>query len=107
MDYNLMHKKKSKLASLMLIVFVIVNLIPVTLLESGIKTNKVYADPTGVSDGVTATNTTLANVYNSITKFFESETFFNDLLEASLKEVAKAALREMTTSTVNWINSGF
>ena len=48
MDYNLMHKKKSKLASLMLIVFVIVNLIPVTLLESGIKTNKVYADPTGV-----------------------------------------------------------
>ena len=107
MDNNLMSKKKSKLASLILIVIIVVNLVPVTLIESGFKIKKAYADPTGISDGLTATNTALANVYNSITKFFESESFFNDLLEAALKEVAKAALREMTTSTVNWINSGF
>lgn len=106
-DNNLMSKQKSKIASILLVVIMIVNLIPITLVENSIKINKAHADPTGISDGLTATNTTLANVYNSITKFFESESFFNDLLEASLKEVAKAALREMTTSTVNWINSGF
>ena len=72
-DNNLMSKQKSKIASILLVVIMIVNLIPITLVENSIKINKAHADPTGISDGLTATNTTLANVYNSITKFFESE----------------------------------
>ncbi len=78
---------------------------PVSKINNHVVKNIASAE--GPSDVATATNTSLALTFDSLSKFFQKESFFNDLLEATLKEIAKAALREMTTSTVNWINSGF
>lgn len=54
-----------------------------------------------VINGVTAANTTLSSISNYAVQYKEL------VLDGIANYIAKAILRQLTTSVVNWINSGF